>query len=79
MEVDSKSQERDKHRLMVQAASMVRYANSSLQAYRENKSFIFVAVFISAGALVERYLLFQQGDGSRNVRTHALNVVAILC
>ena len=78
MEVYSLSQEKDKHRMMVQAASMVRYANT-LRAYKEKKTFIFVAIFISQTAVAERYLLFQQGGDSQHVRTHALNVVAILC
>ena len=76
VEVDTLSQEKDKHHLMVQAVSMVRYANT-LRAYKEKKSFIFVAIFISHKALAERYLLFQQGEEPQHVRT--LKVVAILC
>ena len=44
---------------MLQGASVVRFANTKLDAYKKEKSFVFVAIFISATGLVERYFLYQ--------------------
>jgi hypothetical protein len=56
---------------MLQGASVVRFANTKLDAYKKDKNFVFVAIFISATGLVERYLLFQNGKKDpHKVRTH---------
>jgi hypothetical protein len=46
-------------RLILQGASIVRFANATLDAYKKEKNFVFVAIIISATGLVERYLLYQ--------------------
>ena len=66
----------DYHRLMLQGASIVRFANSFLDAYREKKNFIFVAIFISDIGVADRYFMFQKGS-SEKVRTHALYLIII--
>ncbi|KAH9052028.1 hypothetical protein EDB83DRAFT_2521895 [Lactarius deliciosus] len=50
----------DLYRLLLQGASIVRLANT-LDAYKD-KSFVFVAIYISATGLVDRYLLYQKRD-----------------
>ncbi|KAH8987163.1 hypothetical protein EDB92DRAFT_1948697 [Lactarius akahatsu] len=52
----------DLYRLMLQAASIVRFAKSFINVYKQKKSFIFVAIFISHTRLADRYLLYQRGD-----------------
>lgn len=59
------------HRLILQGASIVRFANSSLKAYKEEKNFIFMAVFVCDAGQADRYLLYQS-KGSDAVRTYAL-------
>ena len=77
VEVDSASPESDPmdkcHLLMVQAASIVRYANRFLDAYKKKKNYIFVAIFIDYNGLAQRHLLFQREDPLRvrEVRTRA--------
>ena len=74
MEVNSYAPGRpaaDYHRLMLQGASIVRFANTFLDAYKEKNNFVFVAIFISAGGLADRYFMFQQ-MGSEMVRTHTM-------
>ncbi|KAF8258396.1 kinase-like domain-containing protein [Lactarius quietus] len=45
-------------RLMVQAASIVRFANT-LDTYKKEKDFVFVAIFIFRAGVVRRTLLYQ--------------------
>jgi hypothetical protein len=49
----------DYHFLMLQGASIVRFANTYLEAYKEEKDFIFVAIFISDVGQADRYLIYQ--------------------
>lgn len=44
---------------MLQGASVVRFANSKVPAYMEEKKFVFVAIYIDHKGQVERYLLYQ--------------------
>ncbi|KAH9165865.1 hypothetical protein EDB89DRAFT_2076393 [Lactarius sanguifluus] len=65
VEVNSNPPDRptvDLYRLMLQAASVVRFANSFINVYKQKKSFVFVAIFISHTGLADRYLLYQRGD-----------------
>ena len=60
-------------RLVLQGASIVRFANAKLDAYKKEKNFVFVAIIISATGLVERYLLYQDYKRNpHNVRTYVL-------
>ena len=58
----------DRIRLMLQGASIVRFANTNLDAYKERKDFVFVAIYIDNKGEVERYLLYQ--DTGNRVRTY---------
>jgi hypothetical protein len=81
VEVNSQSPDRppvDHHRVILQGASIVRFANTSLNAYKKEKNFIFVAIFISDNGAVARYLLYEK-EGTRRVRTHALYIIKVLC
>jgi hypothetical protein len=56
-------------RLMLQGASIVRFANTMLDAYKKEKNFVFVAIYIDNNGLVERYLLYQdKKKGLHDVR-----------
>ena len=65
------------HRLILQGASIVRFANSSLEAYKEDKNFIFMAVFVCDDGQADRYLIYQI-KGSDAVRTHVLKKTPML-
>ena len=52
----------DHHRLIIQGASVVRFANSFLDAYKAEKDFIFVAIFFTGTAEAVRYLLYQKKE-----------------
>ncbi len=62
---------------MLQGASVVRFANT-LDAYKNEKNFVFVAVFVDDTGLTDRYVLFQR-VGSRKVRAHSLYIFKVLC
>lgn len=49
----------DFYRLILQGASVVRFANTMLDAFKQEKTFVFVAIYINSRGLVERYLLYQ--------------------
>ena len=56
---------------MLQGASIVRFANTKLDAYKKEKNFVFVAIFIHSNGQVDRYLLYQdEKKDLHNVRTH---------
>jgi hypothetical protein len=63
-------------RMMLQGASVVRFANSKLDAYKEKKNFVFVAIYIDSSRKADRYLLYQDENAKihphhpDNVRTH---------
>ncbi|KAH9160311.1 kinase-like domain-containing protein [Lactarius sanguifluus] len=66
VEVDSNSSDRpaeDHHRLMLQGASVVRFANT-LDTYKNEKNFVFVAIFISSTGQADRYVLYQKKDSN---------------
>jgi hypothetical protein len=73
VEVNSQAQNRprvDFFRLMLQGASIVRFANTKLDAYKKEKNFVFVAIFIHSKGQVDRYLLYQdKRKDLHNVRT----------
>ncbi|KAH9057593.1 hypothetical protein EDB87DRAFT_1015282 [Lactarius vividus] len=54
----------DHHRLVLHGASIVRFANAFLDAYQEQRDFVFVAIFIGDTGLADRYFLYQR-EGSR--------------
>ena len=59
---------------MLQGASIVRFANAHLDAYKKEKTFVFVAIFITATGQAIRYFLFQKKD-SRVVCTRVLYII----
>ncbi|KAH8990320.1 hypothetical protein EDB92DRAFT_1999275 [Lactarius akahatsu] len=63
VEVDSNLPDRpamDHHCLMLQGASVVRFANTILDMYSIEKNFVFVAIYISGGGQADRYALYQK-------------------
>ena len=59
---------------MLQGASIVRFANTKLDAYKEQKNFVFVAIYIDNSGKVDRYLFYQDEkidpDNPEYVRIH---------
>ncbi|KAH9045225.1 hypothetical protein EDB85DRAFT_2270263 [Lactarius pseudohatsudake] len=49
----------DQH-LMIQGASIVRFANTTLDTYKNEKNFVFVAIYISGNGQADRYVLYQR-------------------
>ena len=76
MEVNSQSHDRpavDCFRLMLQGASVVRFANTKLGRYQKKKNFVFIAIYIDSRGYVDRYLLYQDGkQDSHKVRTYSI-------
>ncbi|KAH9041687.1 kinase-like domain-containing protein [Lactarius pseudohatsudake] len=59
--------------MMTQGASVVRFANTTLDTYKNEKNFVFVAIYISGNGQAHRYVLYQRKDSDdkvfRNERT----------
>lgn len=51
--------EHDRYRLILQGGSVVRYANTHLNAFKEEKIFIFMIIYIGDIGEAERDLLYQ--------------------
>lgn len=66
----------DHHRLLIQGASMVRFANTFLDAYKKERNFVFVAIFISDTGVADRYFMYQEKD-SNKVCTRALYFINV--
>ncbi|KAI0245063.1 hypothetical protein BJV78DRAFT_1269588, partial [Lactifluus subvellereus] len=49
--------------MLLQAASVIRFANQFLEAYKRNKSCILVAAYVGSDGNTERYILFQDKEG----------------
>lgn len=61
--------------LMLQGASTVRFANTKLDPYKEQKNFVFVAIYIGFMGEVEHYLLYQDvKKDPHKVCTHVLYI-----
>ncbi|KAH9038376.1 hypothetical protein EDB85DRAFT_2287570 [Lactarius pseudohatsudake] len=75
VEVNSTSSGRsavDLHRMIIQGASVVRFANTTLDTYNTEKNFVFVAIYISGDGQAVRYVLYQKKGSNevfRNERT----------
>ncbi|KAN0127875.1 hypothetical protein V8E53_014322 [Lactarius tabidus] len=62
VEVNSHSPGRppaDRYRMVIQGASVVRYANTYLDAYKDERNFIFMIIFIDGTGEVNRDLLYR--------------------
>ncbi|KAN0138744.1 Protein kinase-like domain containing protein [Lactarius tabidus] len=59
--------------MMLQGASVVRFANSKLDAYKERKNFVFVAIYIDSSRKADRYLLYQD-ENAKILPHHPDNV-----
>ena len=59
---------------MLQGASIVRFANTMLDAYKQEKDFVFVAIYIESNGQANRYVLYQDERidprNPHNVRMH---------
>ncbi|KAH9052928.1 kinase-like domain-containing protein [Lactarius deliciosus] len=59
--------------MLIQGASVVRFANTTLDTYKTEKNFVFVAIYISVYGQAHRYVLYQRKDSDdkvfRNERT----------
>ena len=56
----------------MQGATIVRFANTFLNTYKTEKSFIFIAIFIGDTGVADRYLLFQDRNSDKVLYLHAL-------
>jgi hypothetical protein len=66
MSSDERAWARDNTRLLIQGASVVRFANSFLRAHKKEKDFIFVAISIGLdNNEAVRHLLFQEKGSQR--------------
>ena len=63
----------DLHCLMLQGASIVRFANAHLDAYKKEKTFVFMAIFITSYGAAKRYLLYQE-KGSFTARMFRISL-----
>ncbi|KAH8982669.1 kinase-like domain-containing protein [Lactarius deliciosus] len=58
--------------MMIQGASVVRFANTALDTCKTKKNFVFVAIYISGNGQAHRYVLYQRKDSDvkvfRNLR-----------
>ena len=68
--------DRDRHRLMLEGASVVRFANKFLDAYKKEKNLVFMAIYIGYAGATDRYILYQN-KGSQKVCAHALHIKII--
>ncbi|RXW20231.1 hypothetical protein EST38_g5621 [Candolleomyces aberdarensis] len=59
VEVDSQVSCQDRIRMLLQGVSVVRFANEHLDAFRKEKNFILVAIFIYSDGSAERSILYQ--------------------
>ncbi|KAH9033326.1 hypothetical protein EDB84DRAFT_1399034, partial [Lactarius hengduanensis] len=60
------------HRMIIQGASVVRFANTTLDTYNTEKNFVFVVIYISGDGQADRYVLYQKKGSNevfRNERT----------
>ncbi|KAI0247478.1 kinase-like domain-containing protein [Lactifluus subvellereus] len=55
------------YRMLLQAASVIRFANQFLEAYKRNKSCILVAAYVGSDGNTERYILFQDKEGDPRI------------
>ncbi|KAH8980627.1 hypothetical protein EDB86DRAFT_3087731 [Lactarius hatsudake] len=53
------------YRLMLQAASVVRFANTFIDVYKEKKTFLLVAIFVGHTGLSHRYIFYQRRDSRK--------------
>ncbi|KAH9047384.1 hypothetical protein EDB84DRAFT_483455 [Lactarius hengduanensis] len=71
VEVDSNLPDRpgvDHHRPMLQGASVVRFANTTLDTYKIAKNFVFVAIYINGDGHADRYVLYQRKGSDKVYR-----------
>jgi len=66
VEVQSQSSD-DKYRLLLQAASVVRFANTHLEKYQKDKNFYLVTVYIDKSGQALRRIVYQDTNND-NVR-----------
>ena len=68
VEVESQGSPDDDIRLLIQAASVVRFANLHLDKYQTNRDFFLVSVYIHKSGQADRRIVYQDPDTSRTVR-----------
>ena len=59
------------HRLLLQGASVVRFANTYLDEYKDKRNFVFTGISIDDIGGVYRFILYQTGLNDK-VRTHVV-------
>jgi hypothetical protein len=57
----------DHIRMLLQAASVVRFANQHLEKYRTDKSYVLMAAYIDSDGEVHRYIMFQDKQKGHDV------------
>lgn len=74
-EVQSQGSKDDKHRMLLQAACVVKFANTRLKKYQKTKSFLLVTVYINRTGVAERRIVYQdkKGDNVSNIPPPIIN------
>ncbi|KAK2463965.1 hypothetical protein APHAL10511_004016 [Amanita phalloides] len=54
----------DCFRMLLQAATVIRFANKFLDEYKTNKNFILVAAYVDDDGIASRYILFQDKESN---------------
>ncbi len=49
----------DQHQMLLQATSIIKFANTFLDRYKSNNDFILMAIYISIEGEAERYIMYQ--------------------
>lgn len=62
--------QQDRYRLILQGASVVRYANTHLDDFKEDKDFVFMIIYIGDAGEAERDLLYQTTSDDDAVSTN---------
>ncbi|KAJ2922906.1 hypothetical protein H1R20_g14164, partial [Candolleomyces eurysporus] len=69
VQVDSQVSGQDLVRMLLQGGSVVRFANEHLDAFRKEKNFILVAIFVYSDGTAERFILYQDKTNLDDVST----------
>jgi len=49
----------NQYQMLLQATSIIKFANTFLDKYKSNKNFILIAIYISNDGKAERYIMYQ--------------------
>lgn len=74
-EVQLQGTKDDKHRMLLQAACIVKFANTRLKKYQKTKSFLLVTAYINRNGIAERRIVYQdkKDDNVSNIPPPNIN------